>query len=122
MSRTTITQMADRVSGLMAERLKIKGPLEVQVTRARRRLPREVFAAAEALAEAVKLSANPKFMARIDDEAVAISYDILVRHLNGVGRSARRKGMLLDVAARIAFALLVVGGLWLAAIYWRGNL
>ena len=46
MSRTTITQMADRVSGLMAERLKIKGTLEEQVKRARRQLPREVFAAA----------------------------------------------------------------------------
>jgi hypothetical protein len=122
MSRTTITQMADRVSGLLAERLKIKGPFEDQVKRAKRRLPREVFAAAEALVEAEKLSANPKFMARIDLEAVAIAYDILVRHLNGIGRSERRKGMALDIAARIAFAFLVVGALWIAALYWRGKI
>ena len=120
MSRTTITQMADRVSGLMAERLKIKGSLEVQVKRARRVLPRDVLAAGEALVEAVQLSANPKLIARIDDEAVAVAYDILLRHLNSIGRAERRKGALLDLAARIVFALLVVGGLWLAAIYWVG--
>lgn len=122
MSRTTITQMADRVSGLMAERLKIKGTLEEQVKRAKRQLPREVFAAGEALVEAVQLSSNPKFLPRIDLEAVAVAYDILVKHLNGVNRAERRKGMLLDMAARIAFALLVVGVLWVVALYWRGHI
>ncbi len=122
MSRTTITQMADRVSALMAERLKIKGSLEAQVARAKRRLPRDVFAAGEAMVEAVKLSSNPKFLPRIDEEAVAIAYDILVRHLNGVGRGERRKGLALDIAARVAFALLVVGGLWLAALYYTGRI
>lgn len=121
MSRTTITQMADRVSALFQERLKVAGTLEAQVARARKRLPKPVFAAGEALAEAVKLSSNPKFLPRIDEEAVAIAYDTLVRHLNGIGRSERRKGMVLDIAARIAFALLVVGALWLAALVHVGK-
>lgn len=121
MSRITITQMADRVSALLAERLRVKGPLEAQLRRARRQLPKPVRAAGEAMVEAVKLSAHPKFAPRIDDEAVAIAYDLLVRHLNGIGRAERRKGLVLDIAARIAFALLVVAGLWLAALWASGR-
>lgn len=122
MGKTTITQMADRVSELIALRLRIKGRLEVQVPRTRRLLPKAVFAAAEAMVEAQEMARNPKFIARIDEEAVATAYDILVRHLNGVDRGARIKGLLLDIAARIAFALLVVGLLWLAALYWLGQI
>ncbi|MBI1170193.1 hypothetical protein GC209_02235 [bacterium] len=121
MSKITIQQMADRVSALMEERLKITGPsLEAKVQRAGRRLPREVREAAEALVAALQLAQNPKLLMQIDDEAVAIAYDICLRHLNGLNRAQRRRGMVLDAAARIAFALLVVGVLLVAVLRWRG--
>ncbi|MGV8986577.1 MAG: hypothetical protein ACOH2H_09860 [Cypionkella sp.] len=121
MSKITIQQMADRVSALMEERLKITAPtLEAQVQRAGHRLPRKVRDAAEAMAQATQMAQSPKLLMQIDYEAVAIAYDICIRHLNGVNRGARRKGLILDAAARIAFALLVVGILLVAVLYWRG--
>jgi hypothetical protein len=121
MSKITIQQMADRVSALIEQRLKVSGgSLEMQVSRAGTRLPRPVRAAAEALVQAVQMAQQPKLIMQIDDQAVAVAYDICLRHLNGVDPAKRRKGLLLDLAARIAFALLMVGVLLVGVLYWRG--
>jgi hypothetical protein len=63
---------------------------------------------------------NPKLMHQVDDETVAVAYDICVRHLTAINPTAARRGLLLDMAARIAFALLVVGVLLVVVLYWRG--
>ncbi len=120
MSVVTVQQMADRVAQLMEERLRVKGPtLEDQVRRAGRRLPRKVRDAAAALASAVVMIRSPKLMAQVDDETVAHAYDICVRHLKTLNPSAARRGLLLDMAARIAFALLAVAALTIGFLYWR---
>ena len=65
MSITTVQQMADRVSGLLEERLRVKGQtLEAKLRAAGRRLPRKVRDAGAALAEAVTMIQNPKLMHR----------------------------------------------------------
>jgi len=121
MSVTTVQQMADRVAGLLEERLRIKGAtLEDKLRAAGRRLPRKVRAAGAALAVAVTMIQNPKTMHQVDDETVATAYDICVRHLIAINAGARRRGLLLDMAARIAFALLVVAVLFVCVLYWRG--
>ena len=121
MSKISIQQMADRVSGLIDERLKIPGnSLETRLHRAGNRLPRPVRDAGEALVQATQMAQSPKLLMQIDDEAVAIAYDICVKYLNTVNQSARRKGLILDAAARIAFALLVVGVLLVGVLHWRG--
>jgi hypothetical protein len=121
MSVVTVQQMADRVSALLEERLRIKGDtLEARLARAGRRLPRKVRDAGAALASAVSMIQNPKLMHQVDDETVAVAYDICVRHLTTINPSAARKGLLLDMAARVAFALLVVAVLFVAVLYWRG--
>jgi hypothetical protein len=121
MGLVTVQQMADRVSGLLDERLHVKGrTLDEQMRKVGRRLPRNVRDAGEALGAAVMMIGNPKLMAQVDDETVAMAYDICVRHLTTINPSAARKGLLLDLAARIAFALLVVAVLFLTVVYWRG--
>jgi len=121
MSRVSIQQMADRVSTLIETRMKVSGAsLEVRLKRTGNRLPRKVRDAVEALVQATEMAQNPKLLMQIDHEAVAIAYDIAVRHLNGIGRSARRRGMLLDAGARVAFALLVLGAAVLGLLHWRG--
>lgn len=120
MSKITIQQMADRVSTLIEKRLYIAGnTLEAKLKKAGNRLPRNVHDAGEALVEATLMAQNPKLLVQIDDEAVAIAYDICVRHLNSVDLAARRKGLVLDAGARIAFALLVVVVLVVAVLHWR---
>ena len=121
MSIVTVQQMADRVAGLLEERLRVKGAtLAGKLHAAGRRLPRRVRDAGEALSAAVTMIQNPKTMHQVDDETVAVAYDICVRHLTTINPVATRKGLLLDAAARIAFALLVAAVLFLGVVYWRG--
>lgn len=121
MSKITIQQMADRVSALMEERLNVTGPtLDAKVQRAGTRLPRAVRDAAEAMVQATQMAQNPKLLMQVDDEAVAIAYDICMKHLNGVNRAERRRGLVLDAAARMAFAVVVVVVLLVVVLRWRG--
>ena len=121
MSVVTVQQMAARVAALLEERLRVRGDtLEARLARAGRRLPRKVRDAGAALVQATMMIRNPKLMHQVDDETVALAYDICLRHLNTVDPAAARKGLILDIAARIAFALLVVAVLFVAVLYWRG--
>ena len=121
MSLATVQQMADRVDQLLEERLRLKGgTLEDKLRRAGRRLPRPVRDAGAALATAVTMMQSPKLMRQVDDETVAVAYDICVRHLTKVNASDARKGLILNMAASIAFSLLVVAVLLIGFLYWRG--
>lgn len=123
MGVVTVQQMADRVSGLLEERLRARGAdLEARLRSARRRLPRKVREAGQALAIARSMIQNPKLMHRVDDETVATAYDICVRHLTTINPVGGRRGMMLDMTARIVFVLLVVAVLFAAVLYWRGYL
>lgn len=121
MSVITVQQMADRVAQLLEERLRSKGAtLEARLRSAGRRLPRKVRDAGAALAAAVQMMQNPRLMHQVDDETVAVAYDICVRHLTAINPSASRRGLILDMAARVAFAMLVVAVGFVAFLYWRG--
>ena len=121
MSAITITQMADRVSALIEERLGVRGrSLDDKLRRAGRRLPKRVREACEVLAEAGVMAQNPKLLVRVDETRVAEAYDICLKFLNRLGRGDRRKGAILGVAASVAFSLLVVALLVIGFLYWRG--
>lgn len=120
MSAVTITQMADRVSSLMEERLGARGrDLDEKVRRAGRRLPRRVRLAARSLADAALMAQNPKLLIRVDEADVAAQYDICLRHLGPLNRAERRKGYLMNLAASVAFSVLMVGVAVLAFLVWR---
>ena len=121
MSVVTVQQMTDRVAQLLEERLRVKGAtLQARLGAAGRRLPRKVRDAGAALAGAVEMTQNPRLMHQVDDETVAVAYDICVRHLTTINPASKRRGLLLDMAARVAFALLVVAVLFISVLYWRG--
>jgi hypothetical protein len=120
MSAITIQQMTERVAQLLEERLRVKGSLQDKLHRAGRRLPRKAREAGAVLVQAEAMAQSPKLLLQIDHEAVALAYDICVRHLNTVNPGAARRNMVLNIAASIAFSLLVVGLLVLAVIYLRG--
>jgi len=123
MSAVSLQQMAERVAGLMEERLRVRGRgLTEKLRKGGRLLPRKVRAAAETLAQAAVMAQNPRLLMQIDREAVAEAYDLCVRHLGGISVAQRRKGLVLNIAASMAFSVLVVAGLLLAVLYWRGFL
>lgn len=121
MSTVTTQQMVDRVAALLEQKLRVRGAtLADKVRKAGRRLPKKVRVAAEALAQAGQMAGNPRLMYQIDPAVVAEAYDICVRHLGGVDLADRRRGMLVGIAGSIAFSLLVVVGLFVAVLWWRG--
>lgn len=121
MSAVTIHQMADRVAALMEQKLRIGGKgLAVKVRKAGRRLPKTVRLAAEALVQADEMAKSARLMHQIDMELVAEAYDICLRHLGGVDLADRRKGVAVGIAASAMFSLLVVAGLVLIVLRWRG--
>jgi hypothetical protein len=113
--------MADRVADLLEQRLRVKGDtLEAKLARAGRSLPRKVRDAGAVLVQATMMIRNRRLLHQVDDEKVAAAYDTCLRHLNTVNPSAARMNLVIDIAARIAFAVLVVALLFLAVLYWRG--
>lgn len=123
MSAVTIQQMADRVAGLIEERLRVKGTgLSEKLRKAGRLLPRKVRAAAEMLSQAALMAQSPKLLRQIDEASIAEAYDVCVRHLGGIPAGYRRQGAIIGVASSIAFSLLVLAALVAAVLYWRGFL
>ena len=121
MSAVTVEQMVNRVSDLLAERLRVKGvTLQDRLAKAGRRLPRKVRDAGEALVQASVMAQSPKLLMQVDHGKLAAAYDICLRHLNTVNPVAARRGMILNIAASIAFSLLVVAGLVVVVLYLRG--
>ena len=121
MSAITIQQMADRVAGLLEERLQMRGVgLSEKLRKGGRTLPRRVRVAAEFLAQSAVVAQNAKLLMQIDNNAVAEAYDVCLRHLGGVDVGDRRRGAILGVAASVAFSVLMVALLFGAVLYWRG--
>lgn len=123
MSAVTIQQMAERVTSLMEERLRIKGKgLQEKLRKGGRLLPRRVRLAAESLADAAERSQNPKLLLQIDEAAVVAAYDICSKHLSKIDAGHRRLTGILGTASSIAASLLVVGVVVICVLYWRGYL
>lgn len=121
MSVVTVQQMADRVSALLGERLRVRGDtLEARLKKAGRRLPRKVREAGAVLVQAGQMVRNPKLMHLVDEEVVAQAYDTCLRHLAKVNPREARITLLVGIAAHIAFSLLVVAVLVIVTLYWRG--
>ncbi len=119
MSGATVQQMAERVAALMAERLGADGATAAdRLERGGRRLPRRLRADAAVLAEAARHARDPRLLAALDVERVAAAYDRLVRHL----AATRRRSPLQGVARSILLSLLIVAGVVLAVLTWRGFL
>ena len=121
MTQLTIEQMTAKLSALLTQRLNVSGrTLDTRVSRGRWRLPRPVRQAAAELVAAQNLVQSPKLRRQLDQDALSRAYDLCDAHLRGLNRAKRRKGVILDTAARIAFALLAVIVVWVSVLHWRG--
>ena len=121
MSAVTIQQMAERVTSLMEERLRVKGTgLHEKLRKGGRLLPRKFRIAADRLADASEMSKNPKLLMRIDEAAVVEAYDICSKHLTKIDAAHRRMTGILGTASSLAATLLFVGLIVMGVLYWRG--
>lgn len=121
MGAVTIEQMANRVSGLVEDRLHIRGKtLAEKLRKAGRSLPTHIRTEARFLETAAIQAQNPKLLMQIDEARVAEAYDTCVKYLTTVNPAAARWAAILGAVTSIAFILFVVGILVIAVLYLRG--
>ena len=123
MSAVTIQQMADRVAGLMEDRLGIRGNgLAEKLRRGKRSLPRGARAAAQELADLAEKAKNPKLLVQIDQAHVAACYDTCVKYLSPLRPVSARMTVLIRVVSTVALGLLVLGLVLLLVQRLRGQI
>lgn len=123
MGAASIQQMADRVSGLMEERLRVAGSgLAAKMEKGGRMLPRPMREAGERLARAAMMAQNPRLIIQVDEAQVAEDYDTCLRHLLKVNIWDHRKGRVIGLTISILGILIVVAALAGGFAYWRGLL
>jgi hypothetical protein len=123
MSAVAIQQMADRVAGLLEERLSVGGrDLSAKLRRSGRTLPKKVREAAQVLAIAAEKSKNPKLLGQIDMGEVADAYDTCVRHLTTIDPAGRRRDTIAGMVGSIMFGVLALILAIIALLAWRGYL
>ena len=123
MSAVAIQQMADRVEGLLEERLNLTGrDLSAKLRRSGRLLPRKVRDGAQLLAVAAEKSKNPKLLGQIDMGQVAEAYDACVKHLMTVDPAGRRRDTIAGMIGSVGFGVLALLLALIAFLAWRGYL
>lgn len=112
---------AEKLAQLMEERLGLGGDgFAAKLGRAGRSLPRRIRRDGAVIVEALALQAHPKLSRQIDEARLNRAFTHIERYLRAIDPWERRKGLLLNWLAGLAFSLLVVAGLLIAAMRWRG--
>ena len=116
-----IKTQADTLRSLLAKQLGLKrGTLAKRAAKAGRRLPSGVRNDITRVAEAEKLSRNPKLAVRLDANAIKSAYDRASVHLRAIDVADRRKGFALSILGSMAFNVLAAITLLIIVLRWRG--
>ena len=112
---------ADRLAHLLETRLDVRGSgLKAKLARVGRRMPRHLQAEAKLIVEALEQAEHPKLSRQVDHARLDRAFKAVERHLLGVDPWSRRKAVVLDWLAGNAFNLLLLAGLVIALLAWRG--
>lgn len=123
MDATDMAVKSEALRAQLREKLGVRSrDLAQGFKRAGRRLPRYLRADAKLLAEAETYAAHPKLAKRVDDAAVGRAFANIGAHLKTVDVADRRKGFWLGLAGSIVFNLLVICGLFVLYMWWRGHI
>lgn len=116
-------ERADRLASLMEERLDIMGQgLAVKYHRSGRRLPRWVKREIAALLDALNRVDHPRLRAQIDFARIDSGTQRAEAWLSSIDPWDRRKGIVIHWLAGNAMNLILVIGLVIALMAWRGLL
>jgi hypothetical protein len=116
-----LSRQVDDIRALIDAKLGIRGrTLDHQLRKAGRLLPRAVQRDAHYLAQASLIAQNPKLARMIDQSRVEAAFLAVVTHLKAIDRGDAIKGRLLGIAGILAFNALLIGGLLVAYLVWKG--
>jgi hypothetical protein len=111
----------DTLRRSLAERLGLGGgDIATLLRRAGRSLPRRLRPAGATLAEAERLAADPRLSRRIDPASVETAARDMGAWLATQDPRERRRTRAINLAALIAFRLLVTAALVNGVLVWRG--
>jgi hypothetical protein len=109
------------LAAMMAERLGVSGrALAVSTRRAGRALPRWVRRDLAFLDQQETLAAHPKLRAFVDAAGAGRAARRVAAHLETIDPAERRKDRILGILAVIAFNVLLLAGIAVTVLAWRG--
>ena len=121
MTPQDLTPLTADSRSLLETQMRIRGAtLDAQIRRAGRLLPRKIRAEAAFLIQANQLVQNPKLARMINSDRAQSAHDAVAAYLRSIDPKDRLKGRLLNMLGMLAFNLLLVGGLVVAILVWRG--
>ncbi|TNF23291.1 MAG: hypothetical protein EP318_00960 [Rhodobacteraceae bacterium] len=108
---------------LMGEKLRVGGgSFEHKLKRAGRLLPRWARRDAARLIEAGQMAGNPRLARQIDVRALDAAQARLTRYLQALDLAERRKTLRINLAAGIAFKILLVAAVFILVARWQALL
>lgn len=118
-----IEDQAEHIAKLMHERLGARGRgLDAKLAHGGRRLPRAVREEAEFIALAARMARVPRLAQQVDPVRVTRAVQDVEAYLRGVDPLARLRAGALDWLRLNLFNLLLVAGMVVALMAWRGLL
>lgn len=116
-----IARHAERLEALLAEKFGARrGPLELRVQSAGRRLPRRVRRDLGEVARAQQFAGHPKLGRQIDGARVRAAARRAEDWLVAVDVADRRKGFVLSLLGSLSFNLILLFAILVAVLRWRG--
>lgn len=123
MDNTKIEQLTDSIHALLGEKLNVRGrTLEARFRRAGRLVPRRAREPIKVLIEAQTMARDPRLLMRLDAEHVSKAYEIAARELKEIDAASERARKRINLLALIALQFLIVAGVFVALMRWRGYL
>ncbi|MCV6594911.1 MAG: hypothetical protein OIF48_18315 [Silicimonas sp.] len=108
----------------MAKQLRVRGAGDLSdvAARAGRRLPKRLHKDVALWVGAVEKLEHPKLALQVDDRALKRSEKRLRAYLDGQNPGAVRRGEILDLVAKVALVIWIVGLGLFFFLLWRGDL
>ena len=123
MEQDVISELVTRIYDLLGDKLRVKGAnLRTRVKKAGRLLPKSVRLAAGELIEAQDMAENPNLAKRLDADAVSRAYATCLRFLTEIDQEAAKSRARYNFAALVSAQFLLIVGLAIAFMRWRGFL
>lgn len=121
MTPQDLAPQIDDIRSLLETQLRVRGDtLDKQIQRAGRMLPRKIRAEAAFLVQANRLIQNPKLARMINPNRVGQAHQAISTYLRSVDPKERARTRALNYAGFVAFNMLVLAGVIITVLVWRG--